>query len=268
MELVNATDEDNERLLHYFAQMTMPGPIDIRSRRMFNFFNQYRIQTEDYVTCLLENEKKEIEAMASILFRPGKIDGVDEMIGYATDLRVSPTRRAILNWSQHFLPVLEAERESRNCRYIFSAVPHSQRQAYNAFIRPRNLRRRMPRYHLFRRLELVSIHGLWPFHDLPLSGIKVRTASEQIFFSTINRNPKSFLFAIVGAEYLLRLLPTGTHQYEKFIRPSELEAWARSAGLVHRGSTGMHYNPLSRIYSLGQNVDVNYLMHFVRPEEA
>jgi 2-polyprenyl-6-hydroxyphenyl methylase/3-demethylubiquinone-9 3-methyltransferase len=90
----------------------------------------------------------------------------------------------------------------------------------------------------------------------------------QIFFSTINRNPKSFLFAIVGAEYLLRLLPTGTHQYEKFIRPSELEAWARSAGLVHRGSTGMHYNPLSRIYSLGQNVDVNYLMHFVRPEEA
>jgi 2-polyprenyl-6-hydroxyphenyl methylase/3-demethylubiquinone-9 3-methyltransferase len=90
----------------------------------------------------------------------------------------------------------------------------------------------------------------------------------QIFISTINRNPKSFLFAIVGAEYLLRLLPTGTHQYEKFIRPSELEAWARSAGLVHRGSTGMHYNPLSRIYSLGQNVDVNYLMHFVRPEEA
>jgi 2-polyprenyl-6-hydroxyphenyl methylase/3-demethylubiquinone-9 3-methyltransferase len=90
----------------------------------------------------------------------------------------------------------------------------------------------------------------------------------QIFFSTINRNPKSFLFAIVGAEYLLRLLPTGTHQYEKFIRPSELEAWARSAGLVHRGSTGMHYNPLSRIYSLGQNVDINYLMHFVRPEEA
>jgi 2-polyprenyl-6-hydroxyphenyl methylase/3-demethylubiquinone-9 3-methyltransferase len=90
----------------------------------------------------------------------------------------------------------------------------------------------------------------------------------QIFFSTINRKPKSFMFAIVGAEYLLRLLPTGTHQYEKFIRPSELEAWARSAGLVHRGSTGMHYNPLSRIYSLGQNVDINYLMHFVRPEEA
>jgi len=89
-----------------------------------------------------------------------------------------------------------------------------------------------------------------------------------IFFSTINRNPKSFLFAIVGAEYLLKLLPAGTHDYEKFIRPSELEAWARHAGLQLNGSTGLHYNPLTREYSLGQNLDVNYLMHFRRPDES
>ncbi len=89
-----------------------------------------------------------------------------------------------------------------------------------------------------------------------------------VFFSTINRNPKSFLFAIVGAEYLLKLLPTGTHDYEKFIRPSELEAWARLAGLELKGSTGLHYNPLSREYSLGENLDVNYLMHFRRPDDG
>jgi 2-polyprenyl-6-hydroxyphenyl methylase/3-demethylubiquinone-9 3-methyltransferase len=89
-----------------------------------------------------------------------------------------------------------------------------------------------------------------------------------VFFSTINRNPKSFMFAIVGAEYLLRLLPAGTHEYGKFIRPSELEAWARRAGLEHRGSIGMHYNPITREYSLGENIDVNYLMHFVRAEVA
>jgi 2-polyprenyl-6-hydroxyphenyl methylase/3-demethylubiquinone-9 3-methyltransferase len=87
-----------------------------------------------------------------------------------------------------------------------------------------------------------------------------------VFFSTINRNPKAFLFAIVGAEYLLRLLPAGTHEYQKFIRPSELEEWARHAGLELISSIGMHYNPLTRQYSLGAGLDVNYLMHFRRPE--
>jgi len=85
-----------------------------------------------------------------------------------------------------------------------------------------------------------------------------------VFFSTINRNPKSFMFAIVGAEYVLKLLPSGTHEYDKFIRPSELEAWARDAGLELRSSIGMHYNPLTKEYSLGPNLDVNYLMYFQR----
>jgi len=89
-----------------------------------------------------------------------------------------------------------------------------------------------------------------------------------VFFSTINRNPKSFVFAIVGAEYILRLLPRGTHEYDKFIRPSELEEWARQAGLALRSSTGLHYNPLLREYTLGPGLDVNYLMHYQRPENG
>jgi len=89
-----------------------------------------------------------------------------------------------------------------------------------------------------------------------------------VFFSTINRNPKSFLQAIIGAEYVLRLLPAGTHEYRKFIRPSELARWARKAGLALQGSIGLHYNPLTRRYSLDDNIDVNYLMHFQRPDEA
>ena len=83
-----------------------------------------------------------------------------------------------------------------------------------------------------------------------------------VFFSTLNRNPKSYLFAIVGAEYILRMLPKGTHDYSKFIKPSELESWARAADLHLRELTGMSYNPLSKKYSLGHDVDVNYLMHF------
>jgi 2-polyprenyl-6-hydroxyphenyl methylase/3-demethylubiquinone-9 3-methyltransferase len=94
---------------------------------------------------------------------------------------------------------------------------------------------------------------------------EIVTPGGHVFFSTINRNPKSFLFAIVGAEYVLKLLPSGTHEYAKFIRPSELEAWARNAGLELRASIGMHYNPITREYSLGPGLDVNYLMYFQRP---
>ena len=82
-----------------------------------------------------------------------------------------------------------------------------------------------------------------------------------IFFSTINRNPKSFLFAIVGAEYILNLLPKGTHEYEKFIKPSELTTMMENNGLVVKELTGMSYNPLTKNYWLGKNVDVNYLIH-------
>lgn len=84
-----------------------------------------------------------------------------------------------------------------------------------------------------------------------------------VFFSTINRNPKSYLFAIIGAEYVLRLLPKGTHEYSKFIKPSELERDARAAGLKLSHLTGMQYNPLTKVYKLGPDVDVNYLCHFV-----
>ena len=81
-----------------------------------------------------------------------------------------------------------------------------------------------------------------------------------VFFSTINRNPKSFLFAIVGAEYVLHLLPRGTHEYARFIRPSELVTHCRNAGLEMADLTGMTYNPLTKVYALGRDVDVNYLV--------
>ena len=87
-----------------------------------------------------------------------------------------------------------------------------------------------------------------------------------VFFSTINRNPKAFALAIVGAEYLLNMLPKGTHEYAKFIRPSELETWARKSGLHLENIKGMTYNPLLQSYKLNSDVSVNYLMHFTKPE--
>jgi len=86
-----------------------------------------------------------------------------------------------------------------------------------------------------------------------------------VFFSTLNRTPKSFLFAIVGAEYVLNLLPRGTHEYAKMIRPSELAAYARRAGLELLHTRGMGYNPLTKRYALTENTDVNYLFACRRP---
>ena len=85
-----------------------------------------------------------------------------------------------------------------------------------------------------------------------------------VFFSTISRNPKSYLHAVVGAEYILRLLPRGTHDYMKFIKPSELASMCREAGLEVREVLGMSYNPLTKTYSLGRDTNVNYLMHAVK----
>jgi 2-polyprenyl-6-hydroxyphenyl methylase/3-demethylubiquinone-9 3-methyltransferase len=85
-----------------------------------------------------------------------------------------------------------------------------------------------------------------------------------VFFSTINRNPKSYLFAVIGAEYILNMLPKGTHEYQKFIKPSELSSWARYVGLNVGQLKGMGYNPLIDHYSLGDNVSVNYLIHTLK----
>jgi 2-polyprenyl-6-hydroxyphenyl methylase/3-demethylubiquinone-9 3-methyltransferase len=89
-----------------------------------------------------------------------------------------------------------------------------------------------------------------------------------VICSTINRNAKAFALAIVGAEYLLRLLPAGTHQYARLIKPSELARWARGAGLELLDLAGLVYDPLTRKARIGTDASVNYLVHFTRPGPA
>ena len=86
----------------------------------------------------------------------------------------------------------------------------------------------------------------------------------RVFFSTINRNPKSYFFAIVGAEYVLNLLPKGTHNYEKFIRPSEIDGWARACNLSINSMVGMTYNPITKKYKLSDDVSVNFISHYYK----
>jgi len=88
-----------------------------------------------------------------------------------------------------------------------------------------------------------------------------------IFFSTINRNPRSYLFAVIGAEYILNLLPKGTHDYDKFIKPSELAKWTREANLKTLETTGLSYNPITDNYWLGKDIQVNYMVHARKEED-
>ena len=90
---------------------------------------------------------------------------------------------------------------------------------------------------------------------------KMLNDNGDIFFSTINRNPRSYVFAILGAEYILNLLPKGTHDYEKFIKPSELAKWIREAGLTTKETIGLSYNPITGNYWLGKDIQVNYMVH-------
>lgn len=86
-----------------------------------------------------------------------------------------------------------------------------------------------------------------------------------VYFSTINRNPKSYLFAIVGAEYVMKMLPRGTHDYARFIKPSELDHWARNANLELQDIKGISYNPFTTLFSQSQDVDINYMVRYTRP---
>jgi 2-polyprenyl-6-hydroxyphenyl methylase/3-demethylubiquinone-9 3-methyltransferase len=115
------------------------------------------------------------------------------------------------------------------------------------------------------RYDVVTCMELLEHVPYPASTVsacaKLAKPGGDIFFSTINRNPKAYLFAVIGAEYVLRLLPRGTHRFEKFLKPSELSALCRNARLQVSDIIGMSYSPLAKLYSIGRDTDVNYIMH-------
>ena len=114
------------------------------------------------------------------------------------------------------------------------------------------------------RYDVVTCMEMLEHVPDPMSTVRACAALAKpggsVFFSTLNRNPKSYLFAIIGAEYILRMLPRGTHDWSRFIRPSELASWCRSCGLEPLEMAGMGYNPVTRIYAMNRDTSVNYLL--------
>ena len=122
------------------------------------------------------------------------------------------------------------------------------------------------------RFDVVTCMELLEHVPEPASVIRACAAlvkpGGDIYFSTINRNARAFALAIVGAEYVMKMLPRGTHDYSKFIRPSELDAWARAAGLELAGISGISYNPVTAMFRASRDVNVNYMVHYRRPESS
>lgn len=185
MKLIQAQEEDQERLNSFFSNSLLPGPIDIQFSRE-NFFAPYHIQSDDFATYILVNEKDQIEAMASLVFCQAYLEGERQIIGFAKDLRVANSRKATLSWPQYFLPTLEAEKKKRNCQLVFSVVAQGQRKAYNTLIRPRSLKRQMPRYHQYQRLKVITVHGHLPFSPPPIRSLELRQGQASELDALIN----------------------------------------------------------------------------------
>jgi hypothetical protein len=176
IKLIRATEIDSEKLKKFFQQMVLPGLIDLSIERRGSFFDHYRLQSDDFETLLLVENEDQIVGMATLLFRNGLINGELQTWGIATDLRVAPTRRAVLQWAQHFLPELERACKWRECNYIFSAMQLHGNRAYNALLRPQAERRQMPRYYQVSKFHLIGLHGRLPFAPAPLSSIHIKPA--------------------------------------------------------------------------------------------
>ncbi|MEM7647076.1 MAG: hypothetical protein AAF203_09220, partial [Pseudomonadota bacterium] len=174
MKLYLAQQKDDEDLKHFFGSQVIPGIYEHRITRPNSFFDQYKLSTDDYQTFLLRDSGGEIHAMASILFRKAYINAQEQTVGYVTDLRVSGSRKATLMWGKEFVPVMDKEREKRNCQFVFSELEQYDSAAYNTLLRRRNRSTRMPRYHLFRKFNLICIYGKKFFPDIPPESIVIR----------------------------------------------------------------------------------------------
>lgn len=179
MKLDIAGPQDNQDLLNFHKDFPVKGLVEFKLDRCEDYFGPYKVQSDLYRTYMLRNEKNEIQAAASFVMRDVFQDGKKQRVALATDLRVAPNRRATLEWSQHFLPVMKAVEKEFQVSQFFSSINMTEHTGLNLFVRPRTMRRPLPRYYLYRKFNLVSLHGQLPWAPKPLPHVKIRPGSPQ-----------------------------------------------------------------------------------------
>lgn len=181
MRLERASHNDQTELKNFFEQFSLTGALDLKIRRPGDFFAPYKIQSDNYETLVLRETDGSIHGVASFVYRDVFFVDRVQRIAVATDLRIQPSRKAILQWSQHFLPVLKEVMQSQGVSCVLSVINTADPVALNAFVRPRQIKRAFPRYHLYRKFSLITLHGKLPFAPKPLTGLKIRHGEEKWF---------------------------------------------------------------------------------------
>jgi len=180
MEVQVAKESDSLELSKFHAGFTSRGLVEFKLDRKDDYFSHYRCQSPEFRTYILRDENG-IHASASFIIRESLFNGKVVRAAYANDLRVANSRKAILEWTQHFLPVMKQIEDDFKADYLFSMMNLAEPSALNTFIRPRNMKRPLPRYYLYRKFNLVTLHGRFPFSPTPLSTIRVREGSSANF---------------------------------------------------------------------------------------
>jgi hypothetical protein len=187
VKIERAGPQDDAALKEFYTQSVLHGSVDVKVQRTGNFFDQYKLQSNDFHTYILKTPKEKIVGLATILFREGLLNEEMHAIGYCTDLRIAPSRTAILEWTDHFSPLLEQLSIEKKCDYFFSAIAQYQGRAYNALVRPRSVRRQIPRYYQLGRFEIVSVLGRLPIAPPRLKTITIRRAEANKDFEALAR---------------------------------------------------------------------------------
>lgn len=175
MNLRIASPQDSEALINFYKEFSLPGQVELKVDRMQNYFTPYEVQSDRHVTYLLEEEQQTF-GTASFVIQNLQHQGQVQPVAWGRDLRISNNRKAILSWSQHFLPVLEEVKKTFGVHSVFSVINMDDTQALNAFVRPRPSKRPLPRYYLYRRLNLISLHGQLPWAKDPLPHLQIKHA--------------------------------------------------------------------------------------------
>lgn len=181
-----AQPEHSEMLAGFFKKFPLHGPVEIAIDRGQDFFAPYKIQSDAQITYMLRNDVKsaphggEPLGVATFVFYEALMNGQKCRVAMGRDLRIQQTREAVLEWTKHYLPVMDEARRVFQSDYFLSIINMNEVKALNAFLRPRPGRRPMPSYHLYRRFNLVTLHGRFPWAHHPLRTIRIRRASGAI----------------------------------------------------------------------------------------
>ncbi len=179
MQLELAKPEHSQQLSDFYKEFTRKGNVELKVNRHGKFFSPYEIQSDQHLTYILK-ENDQIEGLASFVIRDVFLDNKVKTVAFGRDLRISSNRRAVVEWTKHFLPVMQEIQQAFGCQYFFSVMSGNDVQASNAFIRPRTMKRPLPHYHMFRRFNLTTLHGQMPWAKNPLPHLRIRHGSPQM----------------------------------------------------------------------------------------